>query len=439
MIKKIALAFALLLLTSSCTFDAEGLMKAPKPPILIERLKDPLSRLVDDKTEYASPEAGNSRQAVQTKDLDGDGTEEAIVFLRSKADRTLSVHILTLVDDEYVQTGLITNEADAIYSVAYSDLTGDGRLELIIGWRKESLRLLTVHAVDGAAVQLMYSDYTEYALIDINGDNNDELMVIRLNAPQLEGTVELYGYVDGLLEPASSAPLSMGVSELRRSRNGMLVDGESALFVTCRNDKGEYITDIITLRSGELANISLVIEHGASVYTVSNLEMYPSDINSDGIIELPIPQQLPPYDAYEENVDPIYTYLWKNYDSSGRAYDVFETYHSTSGSWYFVMPSEWSGQITARRTDVAVGRRVVVFSYLQPDMSPVDLLSLQAIQKTAGTTIDPEGKILITERANLAIFAEINPSAPNVGGFELTREELVKRTFFITADWLAGN
>ncbi len=438
MIKKIALTLALLLILSSCAFDAEGVMKAPKPPILIERLKGTLTKLVDDKTEYVSPESGANRQAVQTKDLNGDGVEEALVFLRSKVDRVLSVHIFTLDGDEYEQTGLIVNEADTIYSVAYSDLTSDGNLELVIGWRKESLKLLTAHAVDGQAVQLMSSDYTEYALFDIDGEGNDELLLLKLSAAQLEGVVDLYSYKEGLLEQTSSAQISAGASELRRSRQGVLTDGAKALFVTCKNDNSEYITDIITVRGGELVNVSLVIEHRASVYTVSPLEMYPTDINSDGVTDLPIPQKLPPYDPNAENPEPVYTYIWKNYDSYGRSHDAFETYHSTSGSWYFMLPPEWSGKLTAHRMDVAVGRRVIIFSYWRPDMPPIDLLTLQAIQKSAGSVIDPEGRILITERSDLAIYAEIDESAPTLDGFMLTREELAKRVFFISTDWLMG-
>lgn len=437
--QKLALLLAILTVLSACAFEAESVMKAPKPPIFFDQLEAPIKKIVDDnKLEYTAPVSGLYRQSVQMVDLDGDKNEEALVFLRSKSDRMLSVYLFSPSDSDYVLTGQITNEADTIDSIAYADLNGDGTLELIIGWSKESLKALTVHSVeDGAAFPLLSTDYTDYVLYDLNRDQIDDLVVININTALLTGRADLYSYSEGLLEPASSVALSQGVDEYKRTRQGVLVDGNKALFITCRYQEKNHITDIITFHNNVLSNITL-IDNNASIETISSQDLYPSDINTDGVTDLPIPAALPPYDPSVENTDPTFKYVWKNYDSFGRAFEAFETYHSIQSGWYIILPSEWSGRLTVNRSDVSTSRRTVVFAYWREGLPPVDLLTIQLKQKTAGTTLDTEGKILLIDRTDQAVLADIHEDAPAVNGFAITRQELQSRVFPISTDWFTG-
>lgn len=85
-------------------------------------------------------------------------------------------------------TALSRAAAPAIDSVYYQDLNGDGRRELIVGWRiSAEVQTVAVYTVAREPVALMSSGYTRFTIQDLNGDGIPSLLVLRTRRGQPAG------------------------------------------------------------------------------------------------------------------------------------------------------------------------------------------------------------------------------------------------------------
>ena len=74
-------------------------------------------------------------------------------------------------EDSYELASIIESSGTAIDSIYYEDLTGDGRKELIVGWKISSdVQTVTVYDMRPGPVQLMQSNYTRLSFQELNGD-----------------------------------------------------------------------------------------------------------------------------------------------------------------------------------------------------------------------------------------------------------------------------
>ena len=81
-----AVAGAMMLGTTGCgvgfTLSPDELYRLPKRPAEYTELDKQLSAMISAGAEYAPPSSGTNIQSVQLTDLDGDGRQEALAFLR---------------------------------------------------------------------------------------------------------------------------------------------------------------------------------------------------------------------------------------------------------------------------------------------------------------------------------------------------------------------
>ena len=123
-----------------------------------------------------------------------------------------------------------------------------------------------------------------------------------------------------------------------------------------------YVTDVLTLDRMGLANVTRDAESGVSLATAwTNTDATTTDINNDGVLEIPRPQLLDPPDP---DAAAQYLIYWQQVDSSGRGATCCITYHSYTDGWYFIAPNSWDiNNITVARDDSlsSRGERAVVF------------------------------------------------------------------------------
>ena len=105
-----------------------------------------------------------------------------------------------------------------------------------------------------------------------------------------------YTWQNGGLQLQGSAPISITMAELNqqgRVTAGTLNDGMPALFVTGVEEGLWSVTDVLASRNGDLTNITLSDATGVSAEIAPFQTLYPMDINSDGVTELPRAVSLP--------------------------------------------------------------------------------------------------------------------------------------------------
>ena len=277
----------------------EDLYTLPQLPAEYAELNHSIRQLIEAGAEYAAPTAGTNLQPLQMVDLDGDGQEEAVAFLRRGSDeRALKIYIYERTESGYAQSAVIEGSGTAVYSVDYRDLDGDGRQEILVSWKVgpevQALSVFTLRL--GTPRELMNSSYIRYAAADLDGDGREEILTFRADE-QGAGTADYYAWTgDGTLAPAGVARLSMTMAELSAGQvlSGTLRGGEPAVFATGVSDSRIQVTDVLALRQGELGNLTVSDSTGVSREIYRYLGLFPTDIDGDGVTELPVPQDLLP-------------------------------------------------------------------------------------------------------------------------------------------------
>jgi hypothetical protein len=438
-------AAALILSLSGCSFhfvtSPDELYRLPQLPAQYTELEKSLDAVQTGGAEYAAPLSGTNIQPVQLMDLDGDGQEEAVAFFRKSSDeKPLKIYIFTAKDGAYVQTAVIEGSGSAVYSIAYSDLDRDGRLELIVGWKVGTeLQALSVYSLRGAEPEeLMHTNYVKYALADLNQDKRQELVVFHADA-EGSSVADLYTWVPGAsLSLASTARISVTMAELGagRVRGGTLRGGTPALFVSGVENSSTEITDILAIRQNGFVNLALSDVTGVSTQIYRYLTLYPTDINDDGITEVPAPVSLPTRSDDERT--PCYQTNWLSYGADGSVKTAYSTYHDTDDGWYLVLPDAWKDRIAVSRSQSGPGEMVVTFSTRgAAGVPPQDFLAIYTI-----TGESRESRALRDSRFVLSRLAETIFSAKLLDGsgeMGLTEDSLRSAFSLITTEWVAGD
>lgn len=420
------LAFCLALgLTGCFAGSIDELLSLPQPSEEYLQLQELIDVEIAAGSEFSAPISGNYRQSVQMHDLDGDGAEEALVFLRS-AEQMLKICIYTPVAGEYALAATIHGEGTAIGSVEYANLNGAPGTELVVAWQVAGdLRLLKVYSMTAwSGAVLLTADCSSYRVYDITGDGTPRLLCIRFDDTGA-GLVDMYAFGEDNAVETFTAGLSEGVTAVSSLITGRLSDESPALFVegTAEN---LYYTDIIVFDNGLLRNISLRRITGTSAVN----RVYPvncTDIDSDRVVEAPFAAAMP---SQSESSVTYWLFDWYSFNIRGyRALDL-STYHCYSEGWYLVVPEEMRKTITVRREESLLGEPTVVLSLADEDTGEIrDMVQI--------FTLTGENR---HDRARLAgrfVLLENDTTiyAANLLSGDFTEEELSAGFRLIRTDW----
>ncbi len=438
--------FLILLLTlTGCFFrNVNDLYTVPQPSKNYEALQVCLSEVINRGGEYAAPLTGELIQSVQLQDLDSDGKQEAIAFFRlAEEEKPLKIYIFRQEEERYETLAVIEGAGTAINCVDYVQLNDDSVKEIAVSWQiSDKLYSLAVYSIRGGEVEeLLRTDYDSYKFADLDQDSQQELVVFRTPLG-VSLQAELYDF-DGGVSMTGTAGLSAGVTTVDSSsvRTGYLTNRIPALFVTSAYGESGSITDIFACRNGQLQNITLSPETGESSETIRFYnQVAETDINGDGIMELPQPVPLMEHKITTASVN-FWMIYWRQFDADGNAKPVFTTYHNDRDGWYFILPDWWGNDLTLSRSDLpGGGERAVTFSYWEGDeaVSPKPFLTIYKLTGSSRMARAQAGNRFL-------IFPEVSGTdtvyaAEFLEGWDcgLTEDDVRERFVRIKTDWYNG-
>lgn len=403
-------------------------MTLPKLSTQYTELSRQIDELVKSGYEYAAPSSGRNIQSVQMVDLNGDGYDEAVAFMRLPSDeKQQKIFVFCRTEDSYTTLCTIESAGTGIDSVYYRDVTGDGKMEIIVGWRiSTDVQAVAVYALEEEPTVLMRSSYTRFSIEELDGDGVPSLLLFRTDS-EGNSVAEFYTWRDETMTVTYHCPLSSDMAALSRGSvvSGKLTDdGQPAVFVTGIDNQGVATTDILTFRKGlGLVNVALDTTTGRSKEIYPYCQLQPQDINNDGVIELPNPVV---DDDGENQVGGIIS--WIRYDSDGEDKWIADTYHCPNVDWYFALPGEWHDKVNATIVESVNGESCVI---LQVDgESVLALYSITGANREARVT---RGNLLVLERQPTVIYAcELLPAAEKYG---MTQDIAYRSFHLITNFW----
>lgn len=409
---KAVLLWAVLLLgtLSGCFFRSpEDLYQSPEPPAdyqnLTQKIRDVKNGLAQEygvaEVDDISVIAGDNTALIQLQDMDGDGQREtAVTFFRVPgAEKPLKIYFFTKTqEDVYNVSAMLEGDGSGIYQIDYVDLNGEGYKEVVVSWQMSTgAYLLGVYSLeepmsrncrqaelsnsaqntiglpdrqDLRGEEWMTTAYGDYVLTDLDQNNESELCVVRIDPKGANSAVEVYTWQNGTFGEKDSAPLSVGIRSM--SASGVKQDylaGEvlgRALYVSTELNDERHAVDVVAYQNGKLVNLSLDPTTHVSVETLSQyVDLEPTDVNGDGVLELPEPVSLP--QSEDTTASDFWLIDWWQYQTNGKRTKACTTYHNVADGWYLLVPDDWKDQITLSRYDAVSGQRAVIFSHLKGD------------------------------------------------------------------------
>ncbi len=424
-------------LMSGCFVQsAESLYALPQQSDAYYDLQNAIDAVMTSDASYSGPVSGSNQQAVQLADLDGDGQDEALVFVKTSGEKPLKAYVFDQAEDSYENVAVIEGDGSAFDSVDYIQLDGHPGMEILVGRQlsNQILQSLSVYSYNGGRmVELMSANYSEYAVTDLDGDNCSDVFLIRLDTETRAGVAELYRFRDGQMMREQEASLSVGASAIKRIITGKMCPGVPAVFVASSYEEDSIVTDIFAFRDQSFQNISTSGETGLSVQTVRNYNVYAADIDGDGLIELPMLVALP--SAAPEEI--YWSIDWYNLYPNGRQKMKMTTYHNYLGGWYLELPERFHGKISMARSEEVAGiRGYTVQKWNDRDQAPDDVFTIYAFTGEDRLELaQSDGRFLLAEKGDTAYAASLGTCEM---AKTLDQETLTRMFHFIQVDWNSG-
>ena len=436
----ICMAALLAAVLSGCFFQStDELYALPQQSEEYYELQSEIDQLMNDGASYAAPTSGTNQQSVQLADLDGDYEDEAVVFVRTTGEKPLKAYIFDRIGEDFQRVAVIEGDGSSFSSVEYVQIDGEPGAEMVLGRQisDQVPQALSVYALrDNRVVELMSASYNEYTTVDLDSDGKMDIFLLRFSAEARNGVAEYYRYTGNQIERAPEAMMSTGVESVRRIITGQVDEKVPAVFVSSMYDENSIVTDIFALRDGAFVNIAADASEGTNAQTVRNYNVYATDIDGDGIIELPQPHQLPSASGTAE--DAYWIIDWYCLSVDGEREKKMTTYHNYSDGWFILLPEEWEEELTISYGEVETGISGYTFSrWMGSDADPEPIFTIYAFSgEDRKTEASSGGRFLLSERGDVTYAASFGTCS---WADDLTEADLAAMFKYIQVDWNSGD
>lgn len=385
---------------------------------------------------YSSPRSGENQQTVQVADLDGDGTEEYLVFAKGTKDRPLQVLIFKQSQDGSVRNmAIIGFNALEFEQVEYVNFDNKPGLELVIGQQvsDQVLGNISVYTFSGGDAQLvLMSGYSRFTTCDLDNDGKSEIIVLRPGEAETQrGIAVLYGSRDGQIYRSVETELSVDPSQIRRIVPGRLEDGAPAVYVSSSGSDNRILTDIFAFKDGHFTNISTLNPDITGIKTLKNYYVYAEDMDADGVMELPSLVNMKPVSGGTDT-EQNFLLRWSSLDTNLWPTDKLFTFHNYVGGWYMQLDSSWAGR-------VSVEEDLDQYRFYMWDEAYRAATPLFTVYVLTGPTrdedADKDGRFPLYRAEGVAYAARLEDGAVQLG---LTQKGLIENFHLIRHDWKAG-
>ncbi|MBP1569365.1 MAG: hypothetical protein J6A12_03120 [Oscillospiraceae bacterium] len=340
--------------------DTEALMKPPVFTEEQEKLNAALTEVIGESYVLKYPETGEINSAFIFKDLDGDGTEEAMAFY-SLLDESTRINILKNKDEKWVSVYEAAGFYGNIKSVNFAKIEEEG-FAIVINWDQE----VGIYRYKKEKLEKVHGDSCEGTEIaDINGDGLSEIIIISKN-PMGQSTLEIVYNSGSEILVTDDISMHAGYGNIFAKGSAKFSEEKTMYFIDSEIYEGVYLTEMFALENGqakryfiadfveyeeeeeERENEGVVVVVGGSYgkrgIFLRNTKVSCLDTNSDGIIEMPVEFR----EDYAQDASEEFFFLqYMQYDGE-KSKAVWNGFANTEGGYLFEVPEKWNEKITVK-------------------------------------------------------------------------------------------
>lgn len=355
------------------------------------------------------PRYGDHRSAFVFADIDGDGGDEAIVFYEktgeSEGAGNVRINVIDTADGEWRSVYDHAGVGTAIDRIIFADIGNSQKTSVIIGYTLLSgEKNAVVYSYDSGRLFIDYSDsYSTMFVLDMDRDGLDNLVLIRPGNQLKKASMSIVtrSTEDGSVSETGSIALDESAADFVNVISGYVGTETPAIFIDGLSD-GQLTTEIIYSVNGSLRNPLYLGESGIIENTRRRAGYLSTDIDLDGIVEIPTRSPFPGYASGSR--DSLYSTDWNVFDN----YNIikkYSSYYSIADGYCFIFPSRWDGVVTAKK-DAATGD--IVFYRFQTDIanSSTELMRIAAASDYETSALVEKGYTLLKSNNRTSYFVK---------------------------------
>lgn len=342
--------FSLALILSGCDIFSADTAELLSPPALTGDLL-PIDTAIKEsvKTSYTLeyPSRGNYRSAIIQHDINSDGVLEAFAFYSTQDTETSKMNINAVANkgDKWVSVATQSISAGGVDRIEFSDLDADGIDEILVGWEiyGTSERKLAVYSLgENTLTQRLLEQYTHFTYCDLDEDGGREIFIVRSAPAESRNTAHLYALTSVGVSTISSCELDSTAKTLNHPVVSTLSTGKPAIYIDEIKGVGA-VTEVLFLEKGQLQNPLMNAETRETSTTLRTATLESRDINSDGIIEIPIRHEVATVTRSHE-AEKQYLTDWCSFTGETLT-SKLTAYMNLNDKYYYAIPKKWIGQI----------------------------------------------------------------------------------------------
>lgn len=396
---------------SGCTtlnFGVDTLLAAPKLTEEQSAIHEALIAAVGNNLTLKYPKNGSNRSAYVIANVDSEPGDEAIVFYEytgDSAEEGLRVNLLDkATDGSWISVKEIAGAGKEVDQVILTRMGPDSSQYFLVGYQTLSgdEKALEIYSYrSGDFTRIGTTTYSVLETFDINGDGTNELVTIRRQTNTETGQVTSKAALlelkveqgeDGTeteeVTLSQSIDMCDNVTSYAKAKAGRLADGRRALYVDSVNGEGQLQTELVYYRYSALQNPMQLRSEKLLPVCTRPTGFYSTDIDGDGIIEIP---SVKPMLGYENAVTEEQVYLtnWTVYKDFYELETKYSGYYDVSDGYAMMFPSRWADQVTVRK-DASTGE-AVFYKYggdINADMTELMRVAVAAKQQSESYLFD---------------------------------------------------
>lgn len=402
---------------SALNFTVDGLLNAPKLTSEQSEIHQALIESVGKNITLKYPKNGENRSAYVIANIDGEQTEEAIVFYEYASNGSeedgLRLNILDKKEDgSWYSVKELAGAGTDIDQVIISPVGNGNQIDVLVGYQNltNDDKTLEIYSyADGDFKRVGLDTYSVLEPLDINGDGYNELITIQRSAKTDTGTVTAKASMlwlnNGEITRDEGIDMCDNVTSYVSSRTGILDGGRRAIFVDGLNAEGNLQTEIIYYRYSSLQNPMQLRSEKLLPLCTRPSGYYCEDVDDDGIVEIP---STSPMIGYENAIadEMVYMTTWNVYKDFYSLEAKYTGYYSISDGYFVTFPNRWNDSVTVKK-DADTG--ALVFYKYSGDIntSVSELMRIAVSSKNDSDEYISDGYELIDSKGQLDYFVKL--------------------------------
>ena len=442
------LAGCLLLLPGcSMTTNIDALLSPPKLSAEQAQINTALTKSVGKNIKLRYPKSGEYRSPFIVANIDGEPTDEAIVFYErtgaNAAENSLRMKLLDQQDGKWVSMLDHSIMATDIDQVVISHFGDEEYPTVIAGYTliNQGEKILEIYSYGDSTMKMLYtSRFSDMEVMDLNEDGFNELILLTnsisnmsmaANAVNTESTAVNVATAKCLVREGDSFTVS---GEVNMDTNSLSYTGTiqgyvgiktPALFVDSTIGDGKMETQILYWEDDRLIN-PLETLREVLAKTIRPVGYQSTDIDNDGVVEIPVLSPFPGYETLERDAQ-FFATDWYVFEKNALT-KKNTGYYNINDGYCFMLPSRWQGVVTAKED--AAADEVVFYKYdgqLSDNMTELMRISVMKRGTNADKLLNGYQRIVTKGQMEYMVKVADDPSKPLI----LTKSEIMHNFYVL--------